>query len=74
MEESEQSVKMHITGAAGKPPLQDNQTIQMHARPSTYLQLPDPQVTQIQKGQVGPPHQDRIPVTGPSPVIQAQQL
>ena len=46
----------------------------MHARPSTYLQLPDPQVTQIQKGQVGPPHQDRIPVTGPSPVIQAQQL
>lgn len=62
---------MHITGAAS---FTDNQTIQMHARPSTYLQFPDPQVTQIQKGQVGPPHQDRIPVIGPSPVIKAQQL
>lgn len=65
---------MHYYQSSRKAPFPDNQAIQIHAGPSAYLQLPDPQVAQIQKGQVGPPHQDRISINGPSPVIQAQQL
>lgn len=57
-----------------KAPFPDNQAFRMPETASTELQLPDSQVAQVPKGQVAPSPYDRILITRPSPIIQAQQV